>query len=63
MRPRSNLVSGDTNGYEDAFIRDLVAGNTTRVSVSSSGVQGNSDSEDATISADWVTVLDVATTL
>src|SRR5262249_29212400 len=40
----TNLVSGDTNGVEDVFVRDLQSGTTERVSVSSSGVQGSSDS-------------------
>jgi Tol biopolymer transport system component len=35
----TNLVPGDTNGLEDVFVRDLAAGTTTRVSVSSSGEQ------------------------
>jgi len=53
----SNLVSGDTNGKQDVFIRDIVASITTRASVSSSGVEGNSDSGwwspyDLAISAD-----------
>ncbi len=38
----SNLVSGDTNGSSDVFVRDLQLGTTTRVSVDSAGVQGNS---------------------
>jgi Tol biopolymer transport system component len=37
----SNLVPGDTNGLTDVFVRDLQAGTTTRVSVSSGGGQGN----------------------
>jgi len=40
----SNLVAGDTNGTWDVFVRDLVAGTTTRVSVSSSEQQGNGSS-------------------
>ncbi len=40
----SNLVSGDTNGYQDVFVRDTQTGTTTRVSVDSSGAQGNSGS-------------------
>jgi Tol biopolymer transport system component len=47
----SNLVPNDTNGVEDVFVRDLVAGTTERVSVSSSGEQGNSSSTAASISA------------
>jgi tricorn protease-like protein len=37
----SNLVSGDTNGWPDVFVRDTTAGTTTRVSVSNAGAQGN----------------------
>lgn len=37
----SNLVPGDTNGLDDAFVHDLVSGETTRVSVSSTGVQSD----------------------
>jgi len=56
----SNLVVGDTNGIVDVFVRDRVAGATTRVSVSSRGVQAartdldttREDSEKPTISAD-----------
>jgi hypothetical protein len=36
-----NLVSGDTNNMADVFVRDLQTGQTTRVSVSSTGAQGN----------------------
>ena len=48
----SNLVQGDTNGSRDVFVRDLVTGQTSRVSVASDGTQGNADSEDVTMSAD-----------
>ena len=37
----TNLVPGDTNGCDDIFVRSLQSGSTTRVSVSSGGVQGN----------------------
>jgi Tol biopolymer transport system component len=40
----TNLVAGDTNGVVDVFVRDVIAGVTTRVSVDSAGVQGNNDS-------------------
>ena len=40
----TNLVSGDTNGVVDVFVRDLQAGATERVSVSSTGAQGDGDS-------------------
>ena len=48
----SNLVPGDTNGSWDVFVRDRLKGTTKRVSVSSSGKQGNDWSVDAFISAD-----------
>ncbi len=35
----SNLVSGDTNGIMDVFVRDRLLGQTRRVSVDSSGAQ------------------------
>jgi Tol biopolymer transport system component len=50
----SNLVPGDTNGVVDVFRRDIVAGTTRRVSVSSTGEQGNAESgysRDVAISA------------
>jgi len=40
----SNLVQGDTNGTLDIFVRDRVNRTTARVSVGSTGVQGNSGS-------------------
>jgi Tol biopolymer transport system component len=40
----SNLVPGDTNGFEDVFVRDLKSGTTRRVSVATDGSQGNNDS-------------------
>ena len=43
----SNLASGDTNGSEDVFVHDCITGATERVSLSSTGEQGNSDSGDA----------------
>jgi Tol biopolymer transport system component len=48
----SNLVQGDTNGDYDIFVRDREAGTTRRVSVSSDGIQGSGESDDASISAD-----------
>jgi len=47
-----NLVSGDTNGLMDVFVRDLTAGTTTRVSVSSAGAQANDYNSDPSISGD-----------
>jgi Tol biopolymer transport system component len=48
----SNLVPADTNGYRDVFVHDRQTGETTRVSVSSNGTQGDSGSYDPSISAD-----------
>ncbi len=50
----TNLVAGDTNGMNDVFVRDWVAGATIRVSVASGGTQANhfSSSGGAAISAD-----------
>lgn len=48
----SNLLSGDTNGKRDVFRKDLQTGIVTLVSVTAAGVQGNGDSEAATVSAD-----------
>lgn len=61
----SNLVSGDTNNTSDVFLRDTQTGTTTRLSVTSSGVQGNYHSEYASISADgrYVTFSSSATNL
>src|SRR5439155_287868 len=47
-----NLVIGDTNGASDVFVRDRVAGTTTRVNVSTAGVQADADSFDLALSAD-----------
>ena len=48
----SNLVPGDNNAVSDVFLRDRVAGTTTRVSTDSAGVQGDKASYTARISAD-----------
>ncbi len=48
----SNLVSGDTNNTYDIFVRDRQTGQTSRVSIDSSGVEGNSNSYNPSISAD-----------
>jgi Tol biopolymer transport system component len=61
----SNLVPNDTNNFcnnsqtdpdnlncSDIFVRDIAAGTTTRVSVSTTGVQGGLASYQPTISAD-----------
>lgn len=48
----SNIVVGDTNGAVDVFVRDVVAGTTSRVSVSSAEAQANSSSDGPSISSD-----------
>ncbi len=48
----SDLVPSDTNGYFDVFVRDAVAGITTRVSVSSSGAQADHESRLGSMSHD-----------
>jgi archaellum component FlaF (FlaF/FlaG flagellin family) len=47
-----NLVPGDGNHAHDIFVRDLLTGTTTMVSVSSTGQQGNRRSRRASISGD-----------
>lgn len=48
----TNLVAGDTNGQPDVFVRSLTSNRTSRVSVSSSGVQAEDQSHSPSISAD-----------
>jgi Tol biopolymer transport system component len=48
----SNLVPRDTNGCSDVFVHDRVTGATTRVSVSSSGAEGDGYSGEPAISHD-----------
>jgi len=48
----TNLVPADTNNSDDIFVRDLSTNTTTRVSISSTGNQGNQDSGSPSISAD-----------
>ena len=52
----SNLVAGDTNGFDDVFVRDTLLGTTTLVSLTSIGAQPNDDSLGGAISDDgrWV---------
>jgi Tol biopolymer transport system component len=47
-----NLVSGDTNEASDVFVHDRQTGETTRVSISGSGSEGNGASGLAAISSD-----------
>ena len=59
----TNLVTGDTNGVFDVFLRDTCAGmtgctpSTTRLSVDSSGAQGNMESADPFISDNGAVVV------
>lgn len=48
----TNLVASDANGFTDVFVRDRVAGTTVRVSVDSSGAEGNFNSWYPSLSAD-----------
>jgi Tol biopolymer transport system component len=48
----SNLVSGDSNNTADVFVHDRTSGVTERVSVSSTGGEGNGLSQGAAISFD-----------
>lgn len=48
----SDLVEGDANGGYDVFVRDLATRRTERVSVASSGTEGNDDSFEPSISED-----------
>jgi len=48
----SNLVPGDTNGLADLFVRDVLAGTTTRVNVGPGGVQADGTSDYPVITKD-----------
>ncbi len=48
----TNLVTGDTNGADDVFLRDITGGTTRRVSVSSAGTQAVGDSTGPTAISD-----------
>ncbi len=60
-----NLVPNDTNDKEDVFLHDRQTGATTRISLSSGGVQSNDDSFGPVISADgrWIAFVSAATNL
>lgn len=47
-----NLVSGDTKGWRDVFVHNVISKETVRVSVDSAGAQGNKDSTVAALSSD-----------
>ncbi len=61
----SNLVANDTNSQPDIFVHDRDTGTTTRVSVDSSGTEGDAASDAPDISADgrYVTFHSLATNL
>ncbi len=61
----TNLVAGDTNGIQDVFLRNIALGTTTRISVDSDEVEGDTDSYSAYISSDgnFVTFVSDATNL
>ncbi len=61
----SNLISADSNGAVDIFVRDLISGTTTRVSVGVNSSQADRDSYAPSISADgrYVAFTSLATTL
>jgi len=48
----TNLVAGDGNGSVDVFLKDLVTGTTTRVSVDAAGTEADGGSSDPSISDD-----------
>jgi Tol biopolymer transport system component len=60
-----NLVSGDTNGHRDVFLKNLSTGKTLRASVRTDGKQANGDSsvEDISSNGRWVTFSSFATNL
>jgi len=53
----SNLVAGDSNGYFDIYLRDMLLGTTTRVSMGLAGAEPNEDSRWPEISEDGAFVL------
>jgi hypothetical protein len=61
----SNLVSGDSNGTSDVFVKDRKTGKTKRVSVRTNGAQGNGTSDYSAISPSgrYVAFLSAATNL
>jgi hypothetical protein len=61
----TNLVANDTNAAEDIFVRDRQAGNTKRVSVSSTGQQAGADSANPRLSGNgrYVAFTSLATNL
>jgi Tol biopolymer transport system component len=60
-----DLVPGDANGLRDDFVHDRLSGQTLRVSVSSSGMEGNGTSGGPAVSGDgrWVAYYSSASNL
>ncbi|HZF76038.1 MAG TPA: FG-GAP-like repeat-containing protein [Acetobacteraceae bacterium] len=56
----TNLVTGDTNGVEDLFVRNLETGAVSRVSTGASGNQADGDSYNALFSPDGTRLLFVS---
>jgi cold shock CspA family protein len=52
----SNLVAGDNNGMTDVFVHDRTTGSTERVSVDSSGAEGDGNCFSVAMSADGMVV-------
>ena len=61
----TNLVSGDTNDRDDIFVRDTQTNSTSRVSLSSTSAEADSDSQNPAISGDgrYVAFASLATNL
>ena len=59
----SNLVAGDTNGIRDVFVRDVVTGTTTLVSVGAQMSQGSSEAPLITPDGRYVAFFSTATNL
>jgi Tol biopolymer transport system component len=61
----TNLVQGDTNGFDDVFVRDLTTGVVARMSRGAGEVQGNQHSFQAAVSADgrWIAFASAANNL
>jgi Ca2+-binding RTX toxin-like protein len=53
----SNLVDGDTNGFQDVFFKDLQTGAVQRISTGTAGQEGDDNSYRANISQDGRYVL------
>jgi len=52
MDDSNNLVAGDTNGSNDAFVRDMVTDVTERIDVSTTGAQVSGVNDAPSISRD-----------